>query len=196
MSVDPILLHDNSPMLITPFERFIFVLDDVSFNVFSGAGYPGQGGVYYGKRGRLYVSSYRLVYVELDPSNRHFRSFSLPLYNIASSHRFCVPYFGRPTYEGIVSSVPGGGLVGPGKFCVTFHGVGFDEFRSFYAPLFDHSRDLHRQMHALPTASIVQVPGPVSLQSAEVLKQKLAFTNPADPFTLFISKSPVPNDSE
>ncbi|RHY32442.1 hypothetical protein DYB32_002569 [Aphanomyces invadans] len=159
MSVDPILLNDLSPMRITPFENFVFVLDDVGFSVYSGAGYPGQGGVYYGIRGRLYVSSYRLVFVELDPSNRHFRSFSLPLYGISSSHRFRAPFFGRPTYDGIVSPVPGGGLVGPGKFRLTFQGVGFDEFRSFYEPLFEHSRELHRQMNALPNASIVQVPG-------------------------------------
>ncbi|ETW03959.1 hypothetical protein H310_04367 [Aphanomyces invadans] len=186
MSVDPILLNDLSPMRITPFENFVFVLNDVGFSVYSGAGYPGQGGVYYGIRGRLYVSSYRLVFVELDPSNRHFRSFSLPLYGISSSHRFRAPFFGRPTYDGIVSPVPGGGLVGPGKFRLTFQGVGFDEFRSFYEPLFEHSRELHRQMNALPNASIVQVPGPITLQTGQTSTKKIAFTNPADPFTLFI----------
>ncbi|CAK4694659.1 hypothetical protein LEN26_006880 [Aphanomyces euteiches] len=186
MSVDPILLQDNSPMLVSPFERFLFVLDDVTFNVFSGAGYPGQGGVFYGKRGRLYLSSYRLVYVEMDPTNRHFRSFSLPLYAIAFNHRFRTPhYMGKPTYEGVVAPVPGGGLVGPGKFCFTFLGVGFPEFKSFYEPIFENSRSLFAQMQALPQASIVQVPGPVSLEEASSSKQ-LAFISPSDPFTLFI----------
>ncbi|KAF0698619.1 Aste57867_10776 [Aphanomyces stellatus] len=191
MSVDPILLQDNSPMPITPFERFLFVLEDVSFNIFSGAGYPGQGGVFYGTRGRLYLSSYRLVYVEMDPSNRHFRSFSLPLYSISSNHRFRTPYFRNPKYEGIVTPVPGGGLVGPGKFCITFLGVGFDEFQSFYEPIFEHSRPLHQQMHSLPNASIVQVPGPVTLKAAADLAatKKLAFASPSDPFTLFILRS-------
>ncbi len=53
----------------------------------------------------------------------------------------------------------GGGLVGVGKFSFTFLSVGFDEFISFYHPIFENSRELYQQMSRLPTPSIVQVPG-------------------------------------
>jgi hypothetical protein len=110
MSVDPILLADNTPMLISPFESFVFCLENVQFSVSSGMGYPGQGGVYHGKRGRLFLSSYRVVYVEMDPAvMRHFRSFSLPLYALFTT-RFEArsTFFGRPPrWTGVVAPIPG-----------------------------------------------------------------------------------------
>ncbi|KDO25596.1 hypothetical protein SPRG_08895 [Saprolegnia parasitica CBS 223.65] len=194
MSVDPILLADRTPMLVSPFERFDFVLSDVKFTVTSGSGYPGEGGVYVGSRGRLFLSSYRLVYVELDASNRHFRSFSLPLYAIYANHQFRTPLLGRPTYEGVVAPVPGGGLVGHGRFKWTFLSVGFDEFQSFYTPAFAHSRALHASVMALENPSIVQVPGAEAFQRATPTT-KLAFCNPTNPFTLFVLRHPVRSDN-
>ncbi|OQR87453.1 hypothetical protein ACHHYP_08824 [Achlya hypogyna] len=195
MSVDAIVLTDMTPMLVSPFERFDFVLSDVKFSIHSGSGYPGEGGVYVGKVGRLFLSAYRLVYVEMDATNRHFRSFSLPLYAIHSNHRFHTPYIGRPTYEGVVSPVPGGGLVGLGRFAFTFLRVGFDEFQSFYAPVFANSRALHTSVAALESPSIVQVPGPETF-SRQSPTRKLAFCSPNDHFTLFVRRVASQQDTD
>ncbi|OQS05787.1 hypothetical protein THRCLA_02123 [Thraustotheca clavata] len=185
MSVDPILHGDSTPMLISPFERFHFVLNNVKFSILSGSGYPGEGGMYVGRLGRLYLSSYRLIYVETDPGIRQFRSFSLPLHAIHSNHHFQTHFFSYPTYEGLIVPVPGGGLVGIGRFKFTFLGVGFEEFQSFYAPLFANSRNLYEQMQQRSSPSIVQVPGPDAFKRAGNSK-KIAFCSPNDPFTLFI----------
>uniref|UniRef100_A0AAV1UTB1 Uncharacterized protein n=1 Tax=Peronospora matthiolae TaxID=2874970 RepID=A0AAV1UTB1_9STRA len=180
-------LHDDaagSPALVSPSEHFFFQIQHVTLKVESGTGYPGQGGCFYGGRGRCYVSQYRLVFVS-DRSREHraYQSFSLPLYGIRD-WRFDTSFFGAKRWTGRVNCVPGGGLVGS---------TGFEEFRNHVLPLLEDSRALLRQFHDLSTPSVLMIPGKADGQDDS--SRRFAYCSAADPFTLFIVKKPPASSS-
>ncbi|KAE9122655.1 hypothetical protein PF010_g6680 [Phytophthora fragariae] len=159
MSIN-VQLHDGAmPYLVSPYENFFFLIHHVKLSVESGNGYPGQGGCFYGGGGRCYVSQYRLVFVsdEVQEGNA-YQSFSLPFYGIRD-WSFDVSFFGAKSWKGHVNRVPGGGLVGVGRFALEFQSFGFDEFRNHVLPLLENSRALHRQFRDLATPSVLLVPG-------------------------------------
>jgi hypothetical protein len=93
-------------------------------------------------------------------------------------------------------------LVGPGAFAITFCHVGFQEFQSIFGPFFDASRELHAQMQALTTPSIVQVPGPIvptnhdnSSGDDHNQHRRIALYGRQDALTLFILKKSATDDS-
>ena len=62
----------------------------------SPSGYPGQGGCFYGKEGRCFVSQYRVVYVakQVQAGENAQKSCSIPFYAIRE-WKFHVDYFGK-----------------------------------------------------------------------------------------------------
>jgi hypothetical protein len=122
MSIN-VQLHEAAvPYLVSPYESFFFLVHHVKLSVESGkcvalcvyacmrlmldlmrrcllpplplgSGYPGQGGCFFGREGRCYVSQYRLVFVSDGPAYTAYRSFSLPFYAIRDWD-FRVGYFG------------------------------------------------------------------------------------------------------
>ncbi|EEY55953.1 uncharacterized protein PITG_08699 [Phytophthora infestans T30-4] len=120
MSINVQLHGGVVPYLVSPVENFFFLIRHVELAVESGNGYPGQGGCFYGGEGRCYVSQYRLVFVsDAARENSAYQSFSLPFYGIRD-WTFDVSIFGAKSWKGHVNRVPGGGLVGIGKFTVDF----------------------------------------------------------------------------
>ncbi|KAL4150808.1 hypothetical protein PRNP1_010205 [Phytophthora ramorum] len=183
MSIN-VQLHGAVPYLVSPCETFFFLIHHVKLAVESGNGYPGQGGCFYGGEGRCYVSQYRLVFVsDHAQENSAYQSFSLPLYAIRD-WSFDVSLFGAKSWKGHINQVPGGGLVGPGRFTMEFLSVGFDEFRNHLLPLLENSRALHRQFRDLTTPSVLMVPG--KLQEYDGSSRRLAYCSADDPMTLFI----------
>ncbi|KAG1710334.1 hypothetical protein DVH05_017338 [Phytophthora capsici] len=192
MSIN-VQLHDGQvPYLVSPYENFFFLIDHVKLTVESGNGYPGQGGCFYGGEGRCYVSQYRLVFVSGAASEDiAYRSFSLPLYGIRD-WSFDVSLFGAKSWKGHVNRVPGGGLVGIGRFRMEFLSFGFDEFRNHLVPLLENSRALHHQFRNLTTPSVLLVPGKLEGQDNDGLR-RLAYCSQDDPMTLFIIKKASSN---
>ncbi|CAI5727041.1 unnamed protein product [Hyaloperonospora brassicae] len=167
------------PSRVSPHELFFFQIHHVTLTVESGTGYPGQGGCFYGGRGRCDVSQYRLVFVsDRARETSACQSFSLPLYGIRD-WRFDTSFFGAKSWQGHVNCVPGGGLVGS---------AGFEEFRNHVVPLLEGSRDLHRQFCDLTTPSMLMVPGKSDGQ--EDSPRRFAYCSAADPFTLYVVKKP------
>ncbi|KUF81961.1 hypothetical protein AM587_10007743 [Phytophthora nicotianae] len=83
MSINVQLHEGVVPYLVSPYEKFFFLIHHVKLTVESGNGYPGQGGCFYGGEGRCYVSQYRLVFVaDAARGNAAYQSFSLPFYGI------------------------------------------------------------------------------------------------------------------
>ncbi|KAL3665894.1 hypothetical protein V7S43_009314 [Phytophthora oleae] len=120
MSINVQLHEGQVPYLVSPYENFFFLIDHVKLTVESGNGYPGQGGCFYGGEGRCYVSQYRLVFVaDAAGEDAAYRSFSLPFYGIRDWN-FDVSLFGAKSWKGHVNRVPGGGLVGIGRFRMEF----------------------------------------------------------------------------
>ncbi|CAH0480176.1 unnamed protein product [Peronospora belbahrii] len=159
MSIN-VQLHDAMvPYLVSPYEHFFFLIHHVTLTVESGNGYPGQGGCFYGGKGRCYVSQYRLVFVsDRARENSAYQSFSLPFYGIRDWH-FNVSFFGAKGWKGHVNRVPGGGLIGVGTFTMGFLSFGFEEFRNHVLPLLENSRALHHQFGNLTIPSVMLVPG-------------------------------------
>ncbi|KAI9981945.1 hypothetical protein PInf_009728 [Phytophthora infestans] len=191
MSINVQLHGGVVPYLVSPVENFFFLIRHVELAVESGNGYPGQGGCFYGGEGRCYVSQYRLVFVsDAARENSAYQSFSLPFYGIRD-WTFDVSIFGAKSWKGHVNRVPGGGLVGIGKFTVDFLNYGFDEFRNHLLPLLENSRPLHRQFRDLTTPSVLLVPGKLQ-EHGDDDSRRLAYCSAADPMTLFvIDKAPT-----
>ena len=93
MSFNPALHEGRFPIPVALDEQYMMVLDGTRLSVESGNGYPGQGGCFYGTLGTLYVSKYRVVYVERQFIRPEFRSFSIPLYAV-KEWRFYRGYLG------------------------------------------------------------------------------------------------------
>ncbi|KAG7380918.1 hypothetical protein PHYPSEUDO_006688 [Phytophthora pseudosyringae] len=192
-------LHDGvAPYLVSPCENFFFLIHHVKLAVESGNGYPGQGGCFYGGEGRCYVSQYRLVFVSDLAANREsaaYQSFSLPFYGIRD-WSFDVSLFGAKSWKGHVNRVPGGGLVGTGRFTLEFLSFGFEEFRSHVLPLLENSRALHGQFRDLANPSVLLVPGHLEGRD-DGGSRRLAYCSADDPMTLFIvdKKHPGRQDS-
>ncbi|KAJ0397725.1 hypothetical protein P43SY_007193 [Pythium insidiosum] len=183
MSIN-VQLHENAvPYLVSPYESFFFLIDGVKLTVESGNGYPGQGGCFFGREGRCYVSQYRIVFVTDPALPSAYRSFSLPFYCIRE-WQFRVSLLGYKTWRGLVNRVPGGGLVGVGRFTLEFQSHGFDEFRRHIEPLLDGSRGLFSQFENLTSPSVLLLPG--KLPDPHEGKQRTAFFAPHDPMTIFI----------
>ncbi|CAI5738558.1 unnamed protein product [Peronospora farinosa] len=185
-------LHDAVvPYLVSPYENFFFLIHHVRLTVESGNGYPGQGGCFYGSEGCCYVSHYRLVFVsDRAMEQTAYQSFSLPLYGIRD-WCFHVSFLGVKSWKGHVNCVPGGGLVGVGKFTMEFLSVGFEEFRNHVRPLLEHSRALHRQFCDLTSPSVLLVPG--KRQEGDAMR--LVYCSVEDPMTLFlVDKVPASAD--
>ncbi|UIZ29034.1 hypothetical protein KXD40_007261 [Peronospora effusa] len=93
-----------------------------------------------------------------------------------------VMVIGVKSWKGHVNRVPGGGLVGVGKFTMEFLSVGFEEFRNHVRPLLEHSRALHRQFCDLTSPSVLLVPG--TRQEGDA--KRLVYCSVEDPMTLFL----------
>ncbi|KAG6622169.1 WW domain binding protein WBP-2, contains GRAM domain [Phytophthora cinnamomi] len=184
MSIN-VQLHDGAvPYLVSPYENFFFLIHRVKLSVESGNGYPGQGGCFYGGEGHCYVSQYRLVFVsDGAQEGGAYQSFSLPFYGIRD-WSFDVSFLGAKSWKGHVNRVPGGGLVGVGRFVLEFLSFGFEEFRNHVLPLLENSRAMHQQFRDLATPSVLLVPGKAEEQDGT--PKRLAYYSAEDPMTLFI----------
>ncbi|ETP29167.1 hypothetical protein F442_21652 [Phytophthora nicotianae P10297] len=191
MSINVQLHEGVVPYLVSPYEKFFFLIHHVKLTVESGNGYPGQGGCFYGGEGRCYVSQYRLVFVaDAARGNAAYQSFSLPFYGIRD-WSFDVSIFGAKSWKGHVNRVPGGGLVGIGKFTMEFLSYGFDEFRNHVLPLLENSRSLHRRFRDLSTPSVLLLPGKLEGRG-DGDSRRLAYYSADDPMTLFVvDKAPA-----
>ncbi|RLN91324.1 hypothetical protein BBJ28_00014564 [Nothophytophthora sp. Chile5] len=177
MSIN-VQLHEAAvPYLVSPYENFFFLVHHVKLTVESGKYVRAS---YWS----CYVSQYRLVFVsDTAAQNSGYQSFSLPLYGIRD-WSFDVSFFGAKSWKGHVNPVPGGGLVGVGRFSLEFLSFGFDEFRNHVLPLLENSRALHRQFRDLATPSVLMVPA--KLADADGKTRRLAYYAAEDPMTLFI----------
>ncbi|CEG41762.1 WW domain binding protein WBP-2, contains GRAM domain [Plasmopara halstedii] len=195
MSIN-VQLHEGAvPILVSPYENFFFLIYRVKLTVESGNGYPGQGGCFYSNEGRCYISQYRLVFVSsVARDNAAYQSFSLPFYGIRD-WSFDVSLFGKKFWKGHVNPVPGGGLVGVGKFIMEFLSYGFDEFRNHVLPLLANSRSLHQQFRHLTTPSVLLVPGELE-ENNESDSRRLAYCSAEDPMTLFIVSKALSSQSD
>ncbi|TMW67101.1 hypothetical protein Poli38472_012217 [Pythium oligandrum] len=185
MSINVQLHADVVPYLVSPYESFFFLMDHVKLTVESGSGYPGEGGCFYGHTGRCYVSQYRVVVVS-DPNVRTaYRSFSLPFYCIRD-WSFSVGWLGAQTWRGHVNPVPGGGLIGVGRFSLQFLSHGFEEFRRHLEPVLEGSRLLFQRFSRLEAPSVLLLPGKLPGQADDDGSKRIAYCAPTDPFTLYI----------
>nr|CCA23466.1 conserved hypothetical protein [Albugo laibachii Nc14] len=176
-------LHESqTPLLVSPYENFIFTVSTQTFAVQSGNGYPGQGGCFYGKEGRCFVSQYRVVYVakQVQAGENAQKSCSIPFYAIRE-WKFHVDYFGKKTWHGLVNPIQGGGLVGIGSFQLRFASHGFEEFQRHLQPLLVQSRDLYEKIAAIETPSILMVPA----ASSENTQHSQAYYSSKEPFTIY-----------
>ncbi|KAJ6254485.1 postacrosomal sheath ww domain-binding protein [Anaeramoeba flamelloides] len=118
MSKNPPLNSDRTPTLLQN-ENFFSSYTHVQLIIETGGGYPGLGCNFYCKKGKLFLSSFRLVYVA-HQSGRRLDAFEFPL-TLVFKEIYKKPMLGKPFLTGIIRNVPQGGLKYPAKFKLVFH---------------------------------------------------------------------------
>ncbi|KAJ3102712.1 hypothetical protein HDU97_000325 [Phlyctochytrium planicorne] len=119
----------REPMLIAG-ERSVFVQDGVMMDYVTGNGYPGQGHHYYSPKGKLHLTSRRIIYIPPAPQH-YFDTLTIPLPNLQEG-KLIQPWFGANKYEAVCLPVPNGGLPLAGTVSWTFKEGGAFEFSTMF----------------------------------------------------------------
>eukprot|EP00240_Pyramimonas_obovata_P015028 CAMPEP_0118941444 /NCGR_PEP_ID=MMETSP1169-20130426/33901_1 /TAXON_ID=36882 /ORGANISM="Pyramimonas obovata, Strain CCMP722" /LENGTH=192 /DNA_ID=CAMNT_0006886195 /DNA_START=86 /DNA_END=664 /DNA_ORIENTATION=- len=181
MALNPSLDTQNGRQpCLEEYELLLHVSAQTEFVIESGGGYPGAGGSYYSRCGRIFLTGTRLVFVSDDHHSDGFEAFELPLLSLRSAKLVKRFVMKRRVISGSVEPTPNGGLVGVGSFRLTFHdGTAKEFFQTlreamlFVLQFGVSSQQLEARREERPTEEKVPV-----LQ---------AFIDPNDPFSIFVT---------
>jgi hypothetical protein len=139
-----------------------------------------------GLRGTIFVTSMRLCFVPDRIGMGGARPFDLPLSGIITEE-FKQPFFGANYLCGLVSPVPGRGLVNNCSFRLTFNDGGCQTFLRVFFTLMAQYRI---PRGAAPTSFF----DPPRLQTW--VQEEIALRDPSDPSTIYLSQPQQPQPQQ
>ncbi|CAO3635402.1 unnamed protein product [Cunninghamella blakesleeana] len=155
MSINWVMLsQDGRSPVPLPQEKMFFSQESVKMvlDCNENSGYPGNTGGYWDRKGTVYLSNQRIIFIAKEPT-QEFQSLNIPLLNL-KQWKLEQPWFGANYIEGAVIPVPNGGLKTAGKLVLTFIDGGATEFTTIFHSLLERlaeTNEMPSHYEALPT---------------------------------------------